>query len=479
MQARHRHATCSSMCLSSLIQNAHAAFLVRSHAQQPPLSELIRFRRRFTPRTFHHRLAPWAYRTPFLAVGKSVWATGGDRMKHFATETNIGHTPWQAAVESVRLALAETAVERDHVGGTAKRERDLLRASGLLTLSVPTELGGWGTDWQSVLDVVRRFAQVDSSVAHLFAFHHLLLATTRLFGLPMQWQPWLEQTVKQNWFWGNALNPLDQGTTAASSAEIPAGSYIFSGRKSFCSGASDSDMLVASAFDAEGHLLIGVVPTSRSGITVLNDWDNMGQRQTDSGTVLFDKVAVAAAELLLDPGPLSSPFACLRPLLAQLILANIYLGIGEGALHEARQFTLRNQRPWLASPAASPREDLYVLAHYGDFWLALEGARALTDRAAVAFDHAWRKGTSLTEHERGTVAIAVAAAKVATTRASLDVVNRMFEVTGARATTAALRLDRYWRNLRVHTLHDPVDYKVRELGDWALNQQVPATTFYS
>ena len=55
----------------------------------------------------------------------------------------------------------------------------------------------------------------------------------------------------------------------------------------------------------------------------------------------------------------------------------------------------------------------------------------------------------------------------------------MFEVTGARATTAALRLDRFWRNLRVHTLHDPLDYKLRELGDWALNGNLPPPSFYS
>jgi hypothetical protein len=28
-------------------------------------------------------------------------------------------------------------------------------------------------------------------------------------------------------------------------------------------------------------------------------------------------------------------------------------------------------------------------------------------------------------------------------------------------------------------LHDPVDYKVRELGDWALNHQLPKPSFYS
>jgi alkylation response protein AidB-like acyl-CoA dehydrogenase len=120
-----------------------------------------------------------------------------------------------------------------------------------------------------------------------------------------------------------------------------------------------------------------------------------------------------------------------------------------------------------------------VLRHYGEFWVALEGARKLADHAARLFDAAWNEGAGLTEAGRGDVAVAVATAKMAATRAGLDLTSRMFEVTGARSTTAALRLDRYWRNLRVHTLHDPADYKLRELGDWALNGHHPKPSFYS
>jgi alkylation response protein AidB-like acyl-CoA dehydrogenase len=75
--------------------------------------------------------------------------------------------------------------------------------------------------------------------------------------------------------------------------------------------------------------------------------------------------------------------------------------------------------------------------------------------------------------------MAVATSKVAAARAGLDVVQRMFEVTGARSTTAALGRDRFWRNVRVHTLHDPIDYKLRELGDWALNGRCPKPSVYS
>ena len=386
------------------------------------------------------------------------------------------NAPWTEPLDALLREWAQTAAARDKSGGTAFHERDLLRKSGLLLLSIPAQFGGDGASWSTTLDIVRRMAQVDSSLAHLFAFHHLQLATIRLFGRDSQIRHWLSETVNQGWFWGNALNPLDKSTRALPGET---NGYLFDGRKSFCSGARDSDQLLASAFDSDGKLLIGVTPTNRAGITALDDWDNMGQRQTDSGTVIFERVSIAPDELLNDPGPLSSPFACLRPLLAQAILSHIYVGIGEGALQAAREATLAQARPWIASQAERPSEDPYVIAHYGDFWVALEGARLLAERAMQAFDEAWQRGLALTESERGEVAIAVATSKVAAARAGLEVASRMFDVTGARSTTAALRLDRFWRNVRVHTLHDPIDYKVRELGDWALNGRAPKPSFYS
>jgi alkylation response protein AidB-like acyl-CoA dehydrogenase len=383
-------------------------------------------------------------------------------------------------LQTAKLLAAEfalTAVERDERGGTPKTERDALRQSGLLALSIPTQYGGLGAPWSETLEIVREFAKVDSSIAHVFGFHHLMLATVRLFSRPEQWQPWFEQTARKNWFWGNALNPLDTRTVV----KAYKGWREFSGKKSFCSGASDSEMLIASAVDesAGGKLLIAAIPSGRSGITLHNDWNNIGQRQTDSGSASFERVRVEESELLLDPGPLSTPFACLRPLIAQLTFTHMFLGIAEGAFEEARNYTLTETRPWHKSMVQDIRQDPYVLNHYGEFWVALEGVRLLVKRAAELLDQAWAKGPSLSESERGELAIAIATAKVAATRNGLELCSRLFEVTGARSTHASLRLDRHWRNLRTQTLHDPVDYKLHELGDWALNQSLPTPTFYS
>lgn len=387
----------------------------------------------------------------------------------------VADTPVLIA-QRLAAAFATTVVERDAQGGTPKAERDALRASGLLAMSIPKEHGGLGNSWRQTLDVVRTLGRADSSLGHVFGFHHLMLATVRLFGSPPQWRAWFEQTARRQWFWGNALNPLDERAVSYSHGDW----REFSGQKSFCSGALDSEMLIASARDAEtGTLLVAAIPTGRTGISVAEDWNNIGQRQTDSGTVTLEKVRVESHEILTEPGPLSTPFACLRPLLAQLTLTNIYLSIGESAFNDARYYTLYEARPWHTSGVQTTSADPYILGQYGEFWAGLEAARLLTDRAADRFDAAWNRGDALTETERGEVALAVATAKVAATEIGFSICNRMFDVAGARATHGALRLDRHWRNLRTHTLHDPLAYKLREIGEWTLTQRYPTPSFYS
>lgn len=384
-------------------------------------------------------------------------------------------TPTELA-HKLAQQFAQTAVARDDTGGTPKIERDALRASGLLALAIPGQFGGGDASWAEVLETVRIFARVDSSLAHVYGFQHLLLATVQLFAEPGQWQPWFEQTARNNWFWGNALNPLDDRTTVRRIGDW----FEFSGKKSFCSGALDSEMLVISGLDEHsGKLLIAAVPTARAGITINGDWNCFGQRQTDSGSALFERVRVEAGELLLNPGPLSTPRSSLRPLLAQLIFVHMFLGLAEGALAEAQQYTLHQARPWFRSGAAQASQDPHTLVHYGEFHVGLESVRLLIQEAVRRFELAWQQGEALDAEGRGQVALAVATAKVAASRTGLEVTSRLFETTGARATHGALRLDRYWRNLRVQTLHDPVDYKLQDLGQWLLNGELPVPSFYS
>ncbi|WP_163124607.1 acyl-CoA dehydrogenase family protein [Acinetobacter portensis] len=377
--------------------------------------------------------------------------------------------------QQLAKTFAETAAERDKKGGNPKTERNLIRQSGLLGLSIPNELGGRGADWKTIFKTIQTLAQVDSSLAHVYGFHHLLIATVQLFSQPEQYGKWFKQTAKNNLFWGNTLNPLDRRTTAIKTSEKE---YLFQGDKSFCSGSIDSDILLCSGYNEDGKLLIGVIPTAREGVSFLGDWNNMGQRQTDSGTSHFEQVKIHEDELLLNPGPLSTPYSSLRPLIAQLIFVHMFLGVAEGAFETAKQ-TVQSQKAWSKSLAENAVNDPFTQKHFAEFYVQLEGVRLLANKAIETLQQAWDVGEKLRAEQRGEVSIAIATAKIAATNTSLYITQNIFQVMGARATTAKLNLDRFWRNVRTQTLHDPVDYKYQEIGEWVLTGKVPDPSFYS
>jgi alkylation response protein AidB-like acyl-CoA dehydrogenase len=372
--------------------------------------------------------------------------------------------------------LAASAVERDRAGGHAAREREWIRDSGLLALSVPREYGGLGADWSTVYQAVRIVARADSALAHLLGFHHLQLAGLTLYGNARRQRRLYTETVAARQFWGNALNPLDKRLIATPSA----GGWVLNGVKSFASGSVGSDWLTVSAWDPlAGAPLIGVLPTRQAGVAVQADWDAFGQRQTDSGNVHFTNVLLPEEDVLQPPGKPPSAQATLRSQVAQLVLVNLYLGLAEGALESARAYLHDEARPWIASGAAAAVDDPFIQHRFGQFHLLVRPAQVLADEAGRKLDAAWRRGAGLDAAGRGEVAVAVAEAKVLAHRAALDIGSQLFELTGARSTSGQFGFDRFWRNARVHTLHDPVDYKLRDLGRYALDGTLPEPTPYS
>ena len=381
-----------------------------------------------------------------------------------------------ATATALAAQLATTARDRDRAGGTPRAERALIRDSGLLALSVPTAWGGGGAAWPTVLRVIQIVAGADASLAQVYGFQHVLLATSQLFGTPQQAERFVGGTAAHNWFWGNALNPLDRRLALVTT---PAG-RVLRGDKSFATGALDSDMLIVSAIeDGTGKLRVLALPTARPGIVLHHDWDSMGQRQTDSGGATFTDVVVHDDEILGPPGPLGSTFATLRPCIAQLVFTSVYLGIADAALAAAKAFVQTRTRPWLGTKVESNTQDPYVLAQLGELVAQLAGAQAVADRTGAALERAWQRGDDLTVEERGALAVDVALAKILASRAVLEITSKIFELTGPGATGAAWGFDRFWRNARTLTLHDRLAYKVNDVGQWFLNDQWPTPSFYS
>jgi alkylation response protein AidB-like acyl-CoA dehydrogenase len=63
----------------------------------------------------------------------------------------------------------------------------------------------------------------------------------------------------------------------------------------------------------------------------------------------------------------------------------------------------------------------------------------------------------------------VAEAKVYANDAALQISEKLLELGGSRSSLSIHNLDQHWRNARVHTLHDPVRWKLHAIGNYYLN----------
>ncbi|WP_029003003.1 acyl-CoA dehydrogenase family protein [Azorhizobium doebereinerae] len=385
---------------------------------------------------------------------------------------------WDAAAGQVAEALRADAAARDHAGLAPRRELELLRASGLLALLNPPAHGGGGGSFGDAFRAVRRIARVDTSVAQLLSYHYLHLINALWRAGAGQGEQLSRASVSGRWFWGGASNPRDPESQLT--ADGP--DFRLNGRKTFASNASLADRITLRAQIGGGFAVL-TVPGDRAGVTHGNDWDAFGQRLTESGTIAFDNVRIGRGEILgeAEPGsaaPLSPRVSLVVPL-HQLLIVNFYVGTAEGALAEANAYLRSTARPWQASGVSEARQDPYVLEHYGELDVQARAAAALADVAGAALEGAIARGHDLTVPERHAAAAAIYAAKVQSSRAALDITSRIFELMGARATATSYGFDRFWRNIRTHTLHDPVFYKAREVGNYALNGTITATPLYS
>ncbi|MCW7990453.1 monooxygenase [Streptomyces platensis subsp. clarensis] len=389
-----------------------------------------------------------------------------------------GPQGWIERATEVAAVLATDAAERDRAGATPYDEVRLLKDSGLVTLLGPVGHGGGGQDWPTAYRVIREVSKADGSIGQLLGYHYLWNWAARLVGTREQWEAVEAEAARQRWFFGGAVNPRDKDVVVRDEG----GTLVFSGRKSFSTGSKVSDVTVLEGvLEGTDSHVFAIVPSDSDGLTFHGDWDNIGQRLTESGSVTLDGVRVpwSAAAGYVDKAFRPRVYNTLNVPTIQLVFAHFYLGIAAGALETAAVYTRTKARSWLHGGHERAADEPYVIDTYGDLTAKLWAAEALADRVAGEGQRLHDAPNAVTEQDRGEFEVRVAAVKSRATEVALEVTNRIFEVTGARSTTSAEGLDRFWRNVRTHTLHDPVAYKRREVGRFVLDGALPEPTWYS
>ena len=194
---------------------------------------------------------------------------------------------WITRAAEVAAVLATDAAARDRAGATPYAEVRLLKDSGLVTLLGPAEHGGGGQDWPTAYRVIREVAKADGSIGQLLGYHYLWNWAARLVGTREQWEHVEAEAARNQWFFGGAVNPRDKDVVVT---EDEGDDLVFTGRKSFSTGSKVSDVTVLEGvLEGTDQHVFAIVPSDSAGLTFHDDWDNIGQRLTESGGVTLDE----------------------------------------------------------------------------------------------------------------------------------------------------------------------------------------------
>jgi alkylation response protein AidB-like acyl-CoA dehydrogenase len=397
-------------------------------------------------------------------------------MSALPTHISAGLTLQDALANLPALAkvIGEEAAARE-----ARRELpfagfEAFRRSGLGRLRLPVEWGGLGGSLVDEFEVIATLAAADSNLAHALRIHYdqtesLLLSARTPFN-ELQIQRVIEGAI----FGGASTElgtsrPGEQTTALRRDGEH----YRLTGRKYYSTGTAFSDYARLNVLNDEGRPVVAIVPVQREGLSVLDDWDGMGQRMTASGSLVFEDLLVRADEIT-ERG-LTTLAGRHGGALRQLHLVAVAAGIVRNVVTDARRYVLEHGRPVLHSAAATAREDAFIQQIVGTLTahshaidaLVRENARTL-ERSAQAI----RAGAAKSEQAESLVlegALATARTQLVVSKLALEAAERMFEAGGASATSRAHNFDRHWRNLRTIFSHNPLLHKARVVGDYALN----------
>jgi alkylation response protein AidB-like acyl-CoA dehydrogenase len=395
-----------------------------------------------------------------------------------ALEVSEERAHWRAVAAELADKLAADVLERDRANQPPFAEVDLFRQSGLLGLRIPAAHGGAGQDLATTFDVLRIIARVDGSIAHLLGYHYNFLVGSLSDAEPeVKGRVW-QQTLAEQWFWASTGSPQDPDLVL----EPADHGWTISGRKNFATGSRVADRLFGYVLDPDtGHRLVVTLDPSRPELVRRDDWNMLGQRLSASNGIEFHAYPVTRDDVLIDYGPQGGPpqpSRSLGVLFSQLLFSQLCQAVAEGVLLKARDYTRSSSRPWFHATVPAATEDPYIVQSYGLLASRLQAVAALNERATATLEWAHGRGQQLTLGQRAEVSEVIATSRVVANEVALEVANKIYDLTGARATDNRYGFDLAWRNIRTITLHDPQSYKAAEVGDYFLNGTLPTPSPY-
>ncbi|WP_336879631.1 acyl-CoA dehydrogenase family protein [Rhodococcus globerulus] len=387
-----------------------------------------------------------------------------------------------------RLGLAEL-FSKIRVGASDRdRDHDIpyglvdeLKQAGIGALRLPVEAGGHGISLVELFDVVADLASADPSIAHALRNHFGFVENALSLPVVGIRGRLLEETARGKLVFGSygeRTTPTSGDAQADFTTTVRKrdGQLLLRGEKFYSTGNLYADYLVVKGNWETGKPVTVAIPATRVGIDRTDDWDGIGQRLTGSGSTRYFDVIVRDDEVLPEDGPSVDRY---EASFAQLYLTTVIAGIVRSIVADSVEAVNARSRNYFHGQADHPSGEAVVHHTIGQISAYSFAVTSAVRAAAQVLDAAVRATDPDERAElRLAAALDVSKAKVIADELAGKAGWLLFETGGASTTSQSKNLDRHWRNARTLSSHNPGSYKLRYLGAYEVNGDLPPPISY-
>ena len=368
--------------------------------------------------------------------------------------------PRQELVQAAKKAasrIAERAKETDRSRRIPVENIQDLHEAGLLTVAIPKEHGGTEADLVTQVTLYELIGGACASTAWLMGNHSVLC--TRAMGLMGNASNWLIKDVVDN---GSLIS---HAAIPGGDTKPTPGGFIASGRWPFVSGSSLSTWMFLSTMvpgpsptwqgsgmpPAYNRWL--VMPTSQSGLTIDETWLAMAARGSMTHDVVLNQVFVPEDMAPVDNRPQGhqpwlpyGPAALKVPMKARVWMSGMMLGVAQAALDETIEFGKARSMTLGGKSRSSMPGNQFAVA---DAAMLIEAGRALLVQEVRKITIKAMSGEDFVPNDASRVEMAGLVAR----ENAQNSVDRLFAVRGAHGLYETDNFERYYRDVRMGTLH--------------------------
>lgn len=396
---------------------------------------------------------------------------------HLGDELSLGadYEELAARFRPLFARIAEGALQREQDRALPREEIALLSAAGFGAVRVPRKYGGAGASLPQLIELLGELAAADSNIPQALRGHFAYVEDRLNQHATTDQSAWFARFVAGE-IAGNAWSEVGDVLIGEVNTKLRRtdDGLVVDGAKYYSTGSIFADWLdVYAEREEDGVPVIAIVRAEQAGVAVLDDWDGFGQRTTGSGTAVFEGARVDEAEVTVFADRFRYQTAFYQ-LVHLATLAGIVTAAAQTVAGEAQA---RNR---VFSHGSSPvwREDPLVQQTVGVATAQGFAARAIAVRAAEASQEAYLArfltvaGTGDAEAEERAnqrAELDSAQGQIVLVELSLRATSDVLNALSASAASETKKLDRFWRNARTVSSHNPVIFKQRIVGDWAVN----------